>query len=75
MDPEPLLPLLYGLSKGTIEPLVANLGNTAVTDLNQSVSNSAALAKDLNSDIPFRSILRMIFESAVCICTRAFLMR
>ena len=72
MDPLPLLPIplpRYGLSTCTIDPLVANLGKTEVTDLNQSVSNSAALAKDLNSDIPLRSILTD-FSSAVFVMRR-----
>ena len=42
--------------------MVANFGSKAVTDLNQSVSNSTALAKDLNSETPLR-----ILGSQLCL--------
>ena len=36
---------------------LANFGNKEVTDLNQSVSSSTALASDLNSQIPLRVVI------------------
>ena len=49
----------YGDTKGTIEPppQVANFGRMAVTERNHSVSNSTDLARDLNSQIPWRGVM------------------